>query len=285
MTRLPQGYIPQSVSSLTILAMSFRTESEGTWRERISEVCGLGLAGHGARVGCMNRVIAEYMGVFDEREAVMAGQLHDIGKILVPDAILDHTGALSESQRTIINKHPDYGHMILTSVLDFPELCVVTNTALSHHERWDGTGYPNGLLENEIPLEARMTSISDVIDALASPRSYKPGWEWDQITDLLREESGRAFDPAMVAIALECIPDLIAARNAEVHRQGFILPLESMMEQPEPVATTHAVQGDMATPDVPAPVAKPIEAGCSNSQISRPSSPLRLSSFGSCEMG
>ncbi len=245
MTRLPQGYIPQSVSSLTILAMSFRTESEETWRERISEVCGLGLAGHGARVGCMNRVISEYMGVFDEREAVMAGQLHDIGKILVPDAILDHSGALSESQRAIINKHPDYGQMILTSVLDFPETCVVTNAALSHHERWDGTGYPNGLSEDEIPAEARMTSISDVIDALASPRSYKPGWGWDQITELLINEAGKAFDPEMVAMALECTPDIIAAREAEVQRQGFILPLESAAGLPEHVVTAKAIRGDM----------------------------------------
>lgn len=261
MTRLPSGYIPQSVSSLAVLASTFRAETGGMWRDRISEVCGLGLNGHGARVGCMNRILSERLAELDEREAVMAGQLHDIGKILVPDTILGHNGALSESQRAIINKHPDYGHMILTTVLDFPPGCVVTNAALSHHERWDGTGYPNGLEKENIPLEARTTSISDVIDALASPRAYKPGWGWDRITGLLAKEAGKAFDPELVALTLDCIPEIIAAREEEVQRQHVLLPLDEIMVFPECVVTATAIAEDARVAHVVETVIAPVDPG------------------------
>lgn len=272
MERLPRGYIPETVSSLTLLANSFR-EQGTNWQERIAGVCGLGLNGHGARVGCMNCILAESCDDLDPIEATMAGQLHDIGKILIPDAILDHNGALSESQRAIINKHPDYGQMILTTVLEFPNVSVVTNAALSHHERWDGSGYPNGLGEDEIPIEARMTSISDVIDALASPRSYKAGWEWNKIMSLLVSESGKAFDPELVALTLDNMPEIIAARENEIVRQKMILPMNMTVQTPELVVTTGAICEEN-TPLMP----KPVQPGIVSSISRAPN----LGSFGSC---
>ncbi|HLF90508.1 MAG TPA: HD domain-containing phosphohydrolase [Anaerolineales bacterium] len=122
--------------------------------------------------------------------------LHDIGKLGVPGSILKKPGPLDETEWQIIKKHPDYAYDLLSPIsflqpaLDIPRY---------HHEKWDGTGYPRGLKAEQIPLSARIFAIVDVWDALCSKRPYRSrAWNEDEILSLIREQSGRHFDPHVV---------------------------------------------------------------------------------------
>jgi len=130
--------------------------------------------------------------------------LHDIGKIGIPDFILHKTGPLTRAERDVMQQHPVYAFELLSPI---PWLRPVVDIPYCHHEKWDGTGYPRGLKEKEIPLAARLFSIVDVWDALVSNRPYRPPWSVAQATDYIWEEAGRCFDPEIVEIFFEdCLP-------------------------------------------------------------------------------
>jgi response regulator RpfG family c-di-GMP phosphodiesterase len=134
--------------------------------------------------------------------------LHDIGKIGIPDSILLKPGKLDDSQREVMKTHTVLGAKILGN---HPSLLIqmAKTISLSHHEKWDGTGYPQGLKGESIPIEGRITALSDVFDALCSKRPYKKAWPMDKVINYIREEAGNSFDPNLVDIFLNNQNDFI----------------------------------------------------------------------------
>lgn len=155
--------------------------------------------GHVQRMAKYCRLIAEAMSLPEEfcRTIELAAPLHDIGKIGIPDSILLKQGALSPLERQIMNTHVEIGYNILK---DSPSkyLQVGAVVAMNHHEKFDGSGYPNGLQGSEIPIEARIAAIADVFDALLSQRPYKPAWPMQMTLDYLRQHTGSHFDPQCI---------------------------------------------------------------------------------------
>ena len=154
---------------------------------------------HLVRMASFAGLIAEgvYLSDDEVRMLELAAPLHDIGKIGVPDAILLKRGHLSDEETAVMRKHPQIGYEILRdSQSRFVQLGAVV--ALRHHERWDGSGYPDGLRGAEIPIAARIVAVADVYDALISERPYKPAWPHEQAVAHVRERSGSLFDPTCV---------------------------------------------------------------------------------------
>jgi len=158
-----------------------------------------GTGDHILRMATLCRIIAEAIGLSEDecRTVYLAAPMHDVGKIGVSDAILLKPGRLDPHERREMERHTEYGHEILAGSAS--ELIRhAADMALSHHERWDGTGYPKRLKGNEIPLFARIVSVADVCDALASERPYKPAWPLDRIKNYLAGHAGTQFDPTCV---------------------------------------------------------------------------------------
>ncbi len=157
---------------------------------------------HTQRVVSMTLALAERLGI-PESEMVHVRRgalLHDIGKMAIPDNILLKPGSLSRGERTIVEKHPMYARDWLDPI---EYLKPAMDIPYSHHEKWDGTGYPRGLQSQEIPLAARIFAIVDVFDALSSNRPYRDAWPKDKIIAYIKEQSGKQFDPAVVNAFLE----------------------------------------------------------------------------------
>jgi putative two-component system response regulator len=176
---------------------------------------------HVLRVGKFVRLVAVRLGLPDDLTDVLelAAQLHDVGKIGIPDAILLKPAKLSEEEFTLVRKHCDFGQHILhpmsseedwglkkhtqlgAKILEMsssPILDMAGRIALTHHEWWDGTGYPNGLTGEEIPLEGRITAVADVFDALTSKRCYKEAFPIDKSLEIMKSECGTHFDPTVL---------------------------------------------------------------------------------------
>jgi putative nucleotidyltransferase with HDIG domain len=162
--------------------------------------------GHSDRVVRYADALAQRCGVDEaDRESLrLASQLHDVGKIGIPEAILCKDGPLSSDEREVIKRHPQMGYEILASLEGGDE---VRQWVYQHHERWDGSGYPNGLAREDVALPGRILILAEVYDALAEARSYKQAWDMAKIVDLFRFEAGKHFDPDLsnlVADGLEC---------------------------------------------------------------------------------
>ena len=121
--------------------------------------------------------------------------LHDIGKIGIPDMLLLKPGRLSESEWMIMRRHPDYAYDLLNPI-DYLRPCL--SIPYSHHEKWDGTGYPLGLKGEQIPLPVRLFSIVDVWETLSSKRIYREAWEQERVLEYIQQQSGTYFDPRVV---------------------------------------------------------------------------------------
>ena len=154
---------------------------------------------HTTRMAHYAVAIARAMGVDEARCRLLlaAAPLHDIGKIGIPDAILNKPGTLTEGESRIMRRHTQIGHHILK---DHPSPVLQTGAeiALSHHERFDGKGYPFGLEGRVIPLFGRIVAVADVFDALTTVRPYKPAWLIERALPVIDEGSGAAFDPEVV---------------------------------------------------------------------------------------
>ncbi|MBS0458301.1 MAG: response regulator [Proteobacteria bacterium] len=169
--------------------------------------------------------IAERMGMNDEDVHLleMAAPLHDLGKIAMPDEILRKCGPLTDDEMAIMRQHPQIGHELLR---DSSNRVILASAviALRHHERYDGSGYPDGLVGDQIPLMARIVAVADVLDALLSPRPYKQAWPLDKALGHIREQRGWHFDPSCVDALLRDGPEPIAevcARYMSVERKGI----------------------------------------------------------------
>jgi HD-GYP domain-containing protein (c-di-GMP phosphodiesterase class II) len=164
----------------------------------------LAIAGH---VDCMSRLaeavaLAIGFNSWRARSIRAASKLHDIGKMAIPDKILLKPGPLTAAERAIMQRHTSVGYELLADSGD-GMLDLAASVALSHHERWDGTGYPQGLRGEQIPLEARIAAIADVFDALTSPRAYRQQIDAEAAEEVVAEGSGRQFDPLVVNAFLE----------------------------------------------------------------------------------
>ena len=149
------------------------------------------------------------MGEAEAEELLHASVLHDIGKIGVPDSVLLAPGRLTDEQRAVMQRHTTVGAEILDGS-DSPLVRMARDIALTHHERWDGTGYPAGLAGEGIPLAGRVCAIADVFDALVSPRRYKPAWTLERTLEEFRIQRGLQFDPRLVDAFLPIAPGLYA---------------------------------------------------------------------------
>ncbi len=150
-----------------------------------------------------------------------AAPMHDIGKIGIADAVLKKPGRLTDEERAQMNQHPGMGARIIgRSPIALFQLAA--EVALTHHERWDGTGYPSRLSGPAIPLSGRIVAVADFFDALTMDRCYRPAFEDDVALRMLAAERGCAFDPRVVDCFLEHAQDLIALRDeVNAHRFGF----------------------------------------------------------------
>ena len=174
-------------------------------------------AGHNLRVALLALKLGEALGLPPEQLRALAqgGVIHDVGKVQVPDAILNKDGPLDAEERALIEKHPVTGYDMCRHLgLMQQEMEVIRN----HHERWDGSGYPDGLAGEDIPLLARVLAVADVFDAVTSRRSYREAWSHERAHALIREEQGRHFDPACVRAWLTLETGEI---EAVVRIQGF----------------------------------------------------------------
>lgn len=141
-----------------------------------------------------------------------AAPMHDIGKLGIPDNILLKPGKLEADEWTIMQTHAQIGADILSGD-DSELLKMAEEIALTHHEKWNGKGYPNGLVGEDIPLAGRLCALSDVFDALTSVRPYKKAWSVEKAVDLIKEESGEHFDPRLVELFLQLLPEMIAIKE------------------------------------------------------------------------
>jgi putative two-component system response regulator len=132
--------------------------------------------------------------------------LHDLGKVAIPDSILRKPGPLDPAERTLMETHTTLGAQLLAES-DSPPMRLAREMALSHHERWDGRGYPQNLAGAAIPLGGRVVAVADVWDTLTHARPYKAAWPWAAARQEIATQSGRQFDPDVVAVFLELIPD------------------------------------------------------------------------------
>jgi putative two-component system response regulator len=130
-----------------------------------------------------------------------------VGKIAVPDAILTKPGKLTEEEWVVMRRHAEAGANILSGS-SAPIMRMAEEIALTHHERWDGGGYPAGLSGEQIPLVGRICAVCDVFDALLSPRPYKEPWPVEDALEELRRERGKHFDPAVVDAFMTLVDDL-----------------------------------------------------------------------------
>jgi len=205
-------------------AAEFRDEDTGNHVMRVASYC---------------RIIAEKLGCerdFTER-LFLTSPLHDLGKIAVPDAILLKPGELTDEEWVVMRSHAELGAKILrddskarqifcqldgaggsTSDRD-PLIEMAANIALTHHEKWDGSGYPRGLAGEQIPLEARIVAVADVYDALTSARPYKQPHSSEKSVSIIHEGSGKHSDPTVVAAFDACLDEIRAIQSRLADRK------------------------------------------------------------------
>ncbi len=164
---------------------------------------------HIHRIGYLCERLALQIGLDPVRANMLrhASALHDVGKIGIPDGILLKPAALEKDEWTVMQSHTVKGSEILSGSTS-PLIQMAEAIARTHHERWDGTGYPHGLKGEEIPLEGRICAVCDVFDALGSKRPYKEAWTPERVLSEIALGSGSHFDPALVAAFLELAPSL-----------------------------------------------------------------------------
>ena len=180
---------------------------------------------HVRRVQYFATRLASELQVTEQEQAGIrtAALLHDVGKLAVPEHILTKPGQLSAEEWRKVRSHPQIGAEIIAAIpFPFP----VAPLVLSHHERWDGMGYPSGLKQEQIPLGARVLAVADYYDSLVSPRSYRPAMDAEAATDVLRHEAGKALDPQLVDVFLRMLPALRADMPAAA-RDGLHLTIDS----------------------------------------------------------
>lgn len=181
---------------LTVRALASAVEARDAYTGRHAER----VAAYGMQIAA-----AAGMNLGDEPEIEFGFLLHDVGKVAVPDAILFKPGPLTPEERAIIQRHPVTGSEIVRDI-DF--LGAARDVIRSHHERWDGTGYPDRLAGTDIPLSARAFAVADTLDALTTNRPYRRASSFPKARAIIVADSGTHFDPEIIA-AYESLPDAV----------------------------------------------------------------------------
>jgi putative two-component system response regulator len=165
---------------------------------------------HVERIGMLAKKLAQISGCDQQfiHNIELAARFHDIGKVGIPDAILNKPGKLTHEERESMKTHSEIGHKIL-SKLDLPVIQMASRIANTHHEKWNGTGYPNQLKGEEIPLEGRIVAIVDVFDALLTKRAYKDPFPPEKVKTILIEGKGEHFDPNLIDVFLSMWDEFI----------------------------------------------------------------------------
>lgn len=179
---------------------------------------------HVIRMSHYSRIIGKEIGMDDAEADLLlnAAPMHDIGKIGIPDNVLLKPGKLDLDEWTLMMKHAEYGTEILgqhESVL----LNMAHTIALTHHEKWNGKGYPKGLTGEDIPLVGRIVAIADVFDALTTARPYKDAWPVEKAVNLIKEESGQHFEPKLVDAFVKCLPEILKMKLKYAEDSGLKL--------------------------------------------------------------
>ena len=178
---------------------------------------------HVIRMSHCCRLLAEKAGLDDEARHVIlqASPMHDVGKIGIPDRILLKPGPLEPDEWELMKRHPEFGAQIIGQH-DSSLLRMAATIAMTHHEKWDGSGYPQGLAEERIPIHGRITALADVFDALTSERPYKKAWSVEDAFDFVRDQAGRHFDPNLAELFLSSREEVIAIRKRWSEPEGGV---------------------------------------------------------------
>ncbi len=235
------------------MAVEFRDEDTGA---------------HIERIGRFSTLLAEQIGLEQELCERMshAAPLHDVGKVAIPDAILLKPGRLTAEERAIVETHAEEGHRLLkgssSAILD-----MAATIALSHHEKWDGSGYPRGVSGESIPIEGRVVAIADVFDALTSDRVYRKAFSVEEALQMMRDERGKHFDPVLLDAFIEVLeqsgPDAREqvradpAAVAESALETFATALERGEAAPAESAIAQALEDGLGAGDVQGEVIEP----------------------------
>jgi len=181
------------------MAAEYRDDETGNHIKRMSHICAF---------------LAQQLGMETRycEEILHASPMHDIGKLGIPDNILLKPGKLTPEEMTVMKRHTVIGKTLLDGD-DSSLMVMAREIAFTHHEKWDGSGYPRGLVGEAIPLCGRIAALADVFDALASDRPYKKSWELDDIVQFLNQQKGRHFDPGLVNLLLTNLDDICEIRR------------------------------------------------------------------------
>lgn len=206
-----------------ILEQKVKERTQEIYETRMQVVRCLGLAAeyrdeetglHIVRMSKMSVVMGKALDMNEEQCDLLlnASPMHDIGKIGIPDNVLLKPGKFEPHEWEIMKSHAQIGADILSEG-DSALMAMAAEIAISHHEKWNGSGYPNGLAGEDIPLVGRITALADVFDALTSVRPYKKAWTVEDSVALIKEESGKHFDPKLVEVFLESLPEIISIKE------------------------------------------------------------------------
>ncbi len=170
----------------------------------------------------------------DDRDCSLlraASPMHDLGKIGIPDSILLKPGKLDDNEWEVMRMHPTIGASVLAGS-DHEVMLMAETIAFTHHEKWNGSGYPRGLRENAIPLVGQIVAVCDVFDALTTVRPYKKAWTVEDAVDLIKKESGQHFNPYLVEKFLQILPEILEIRKqyADSENEDSKRDLQSVLE-------------------------------------------------------
>ncbi len=201
--------------------MALKIEIEETQREVVFTMGSIGesrskeTGNHVKRVAEYTYLLAKYYGL-PEKECDMlkqASPMHDIGKVAIPDAVLNKPGRFNEEERAIMDTHAQLGYdMLQSSSRKLIKMAAIV--AYEHHEKYNGTGYPNQTSGENIHIYGRITALADVFDALGSERVYKPAWNDEKILKMFKEERGEHFDPKLIDIFFDNLDKFLHIRDS-----------------------------------------------------------------------
>ena len=188
-------------------AGELRDNETGAHVKRMSHVCSL---------------LASKRGLGKDYSTLLlyASTMHDVGKIGIPDTVLLKPGKLSPEEWAIMQQHPKIGAKIIGDH-NSKIIALARETALYHHEKWDGSGYPHGIAGDRIPVSARIAAISDVFDALTSERPYKKAWSVEKSLELIKSEKGKHFEPIMVDLFIENLPGILEIKDRFLDQEVY----------------------------------------------------------------
>jgi len=200
--------------------MALKIEIEETQKEVVFTMGAIGesrskeTGNHVKRVAEYTYLLAKYYGL-PEKECELlkqASPMHDIGKVAIPDAVLNKPARFNEEERAIMDTHAQLGY----DMLQYSKrtlLKMAATVAYEHHEKWNGTGYPQQLVGEDIHIYGRITALADVFDALGSERVYKPAWDDEKIFKMFKEERGQHFDPKLIDIFFNHLDEFLHIRD------------------------------------------------------------------------